>query len=114
MLAMRLEGDVAQQDDLVIAADLFECARQMHRRILVVTLAIILPCTRDAPGCFDQAFSRGFLAEPTQQRLDRRETLGGYRSVPGSAGRGNVTNGQCILPAQGWRSGGGGGGGDRR
>src|SRR3546814_2821188 len=91
MLAMRLEGDVAQQDDLVIAADLFECARQMHRRILVVTLAIILPCTRDASGCFDQAFARGVLAEPTQQRLDRRENLGGYRAIPGAAGWGPVT-----------------------
>src|SRR3546814_11198046 len=88
MLAMRLEGDVAQQDDLVIAADLFECARQMHRRILVVTLAIILPCTRDPPGCFDQAFARGVLAEQTQQRTDRRENPGGYRAFPGEAGRG--------------------------
>src|SRR3546814_15495143 len=78
----------------------------MHRRILVVTLAIILPCTRDAPGCFDQAFARGVLAEPTQQRLDRRENLGGYRAVPGAAGRGHVKHGPGILTAEGWRSGG--------
>src|SRR3546814_19195560 len=78
----------------------------MHRRILVVTLAIILPCPRDAPGCFDPAFARGVLAEPTQQRLDRRENLGGYRAAPGAAGRGPVTHGPGLLTATCGRSGG--------
>ncbi len=117
MLAMRLERDVAQQDDLVIAADLCKGARQVHRRILVITLAIIPPGTCDALRCVEQAFALRVLADPAEQRLDRRENLGGYRAVNGGTGRGHVKHGPGLLTAKGWRSGRGGEGGgpsDRR
>src|SRR3546814_589182 len=68
MFAMRLERNVAQQHDLVIAADLFEGARQMDRGILVIALAILLPRARDAARGVEQAFARRTVACPLDQR----------------------------------------------
>src|SRR3546814_18919784 len=68
MVAMRLERNVAQQHDLVIAADLLEGARQMDRGILVIALAIFLPSTRDAARRIAQALARRVVARPYDQR----------------------------------------------
>src|SRR3546814_14911364 len=67
MFAMRLERNVAQQHDLVIAADLLEGARQMDRGILVIALAIFLPSPRDAARRIAQALARRVVARPIDQ-----------------------------------------------
>src|SRR3546814_16376266 len=46
MFAVRLERNIAQQHDLVIAADLFESAGQMNRRVLAIAVAIFLQIGR--------------------------------------------------------------------
>src|SRR3546814_6198326 len=68
MFAMRLERNVAQQHDPVIAADLLEGARQMDRGILVIALAIFLPSTRDAARRIAQALALRVVARPFDQR----------------------------------------------
>jgi hypothetical protein len=73
----------------------------MHRRILRITLTIILPGPRDALRCVEQAFAIRILADPAQQRLHRRENLGGYRAVNCGTGRGHVKHGPGLLTAKG-------------
>src|SRR3546814_17886234 len=62
MFAVRLERNIAQQHDLVIAADLFESAGQMNRRVLDIAVAIFLPRARDALRRFAQPIARGIVA----------------------------------------------------
>ena len=81
MLAMRLERDVLQQHDLVIAAHFLENSRQMDRRILAVALAIFLPRARHALGRVEQAFAAGIVAGPAEQRADRLLNLFGDRRL---------------------------------
>ena len=85
MLAVRLKGDVAQQHDLVIAADLFEGARQMDRRILAIAAAIFLPRPRDPLGRVEQALARRIVARPFDQRPHRRgDMIGDHDLAVGS------------------------------
>src|SRR3546814_4724558 len=72
MFAVRLERNIAQQHDLVIAADLFESAGQMNRRVLDIAVAIFLPRARDALRRVAQPFARGIVAGPFDQRPHRR------------------------------------------
>ena len=75
MLAMRLERDVLQQHDLVIAADLLEGAAEMVRRILGIAARIFLPGARDPRRRVEQPLAVGIVAGPADQgphRLLRR------------------------------------------
>ena len=62
MLAMRLERDVLQQDQLIIAAHFLELARQVLGRILAVTLAIFLPRPRHPRRGIEQALALWVVA----------------------------------------------------
>src|SRR5690348_16649586 len=70
MLAMRLEGDVLQQHDLVISADLFEGAVEMYRRVLGVPLGIFAPSAGDSARRVEQPFAVGIVTRPADQRAD--------------------------------------------
>jgi hypothetical protein len=78
MFAVRLERDVAQQNDLVIAADLFECPRKMDCGIFLIAPAIISPGARDAPWRVDETFAFRVLADPAKKGFYRGEHLGRY------------------------------------
>src|SRR5438270_13895457 len=71
MLAVRLKGDVLQQHDLVVAADLLEGAAEMHRRILGITAGIFAPSARDAARRVEQTFAVGIVASPPDESADR-------------------------------------------
>src|SRR5690242_15447548 len=71
VLAMRLERDRLQQNDLVIAADLLEGPVEVHRRVLGIALGIFAPGTSDAPRGVEQALTVGIVAGPANERSDR-------------------------------------------
>ena len=71
VLAMRLERDVLQQHDLVIAADLLEGAAEMVRRILGIAARIFLPGARDPRRRVEQALAVGIVARPADQGAHR-------------------------------------------
>ena len=81
MLAVRLKGDVAQQDDLVIAADLFESARQMDRRILEticlkfgggpVGLSTIAVSVGEEPDTIEEAYEPFLIMEGLLERTPK-------------------------------------------
>src|SRR3546814_5653156 len=72
MFAVRLERNIAQQHDLVIAADLFDSAGQMNRRVLDIAVARFLPRARDALRRVAQPFARGIVAGPFDQRSEEQ------------------------------------------
>ena len=67
MLAMRLERDVLQQHDLVIAADLLEGPGEVDRRVLGIAAGIFAPGPRHALRRVEQAFAVGVVAGPADQ-----------------------------------------------
>jgi hypothetical protein len=71
MLAVRLEGDVLEKHDLVVATDLLEGAAEMHGGVLGVAARIFAPRLGDAPRRVEQAFPVGIVAGPPDQRPDR-------------------------------------------
>src|SRR5436309_2744687 len=71
VLAMRLERDALQEDDLVIAADLLKGAAEVDRRVLLIALGIFLPRPGNAAGRVEQAFAVRIIAGPADQRFDR-------------------------------------------
>ena len=77
VLAVRLERDVLQQHDLVIAADFLEGAAKMLRGIFLIAARIFPPRARDAPRRIEQAFAVGVVAGPADQRPDRFATSSG-------------------------------------
>jgi hypothetical protein len=62
MLAVRREADVAQQHDLVVAADLLEGPLQVLARIIEIACEPLLVGARDAPWRSDQGFAIGIIA----------------------------------------------------
>jgi hypothetical protein len=70
VLAVRLERDVLQQHDVVIAAHLLEHPRQVPGGILAIALAIFLPGPRHPRRGVDQPLARRILAGPAQQGAD--------------------------------------------
>src|SRR5262245_56907138 len=76
VFAMRFEPDVAQQDDLVVAGDLFEGPLQVLARIFEITCKPFLVCAHDARRCADKSFALGIIAGPTNERAYRLFRLG--------------------------------------
>ena len=70
MLAVRLERNVLQKHDFVIAADLLEGPGQMHRRVFGIALEIFAPGAGDAARCIEQPFACRVVAGPADQRPD--------------------------------------------
>src|SRR5580692_11579061 len=85
MLAMGLEADVAQHDDLVIAAGLLEGALEVFARIVVVAGEPFLVGARHARRRGAKALTVGVVAGPADQGADRGLGLGARR--PGRTGR---------------------------
>src|SRR5580704_2545314 len=87
MLAMGLEADVAQHDDLVIAAGLLEGALEVFARIVVVAGEPFLVGARHARRGGAKPFAVGVVAGPADQRADRGLGLGARRpDRPGGFG----------------------------
>ena len=68
---MRMERNVAQQDDFVIASDFLERALQVHRRVFLIARAVLLPRAAIAGGSVDQPFALRVITGPAQQGADR-------------------------------------------
>src|SRR5580704_4451892 len=84
MLAMGLEADVAQHDDLVIAAGLLEGALEVFARIVVVAGEPFLVGARHPRRRGAQALAVRIVAGPADQGADRALGLGARR--PGRPG----------------------------
>src|SRR5687767_9646057 len=81
MLAMRLERNVLEEHDLVIAADLLEGPGKVDRGVLFIAAGILLPCSSDALWRVGQPFAVGVVAGPADQRADRVGDLARNRDV---------------------------------
>src|SRR5690554_4392167 len=68
MLAVALERDVLEQNDLVVTADFLESARKMSRRILGIAEAVFLPGARHPRRRVQQALAVGIVAGPADER----------------------------------------------
>jgi hypothetical protein len=86
MLAMALQADVAQQDDLVVAVGLLEGALQQGNGIDAVAGEELLILADDPAGRVDQALARGIVAGPAQQGADGLLGLFTCRSVGRACG----------------------------
>jgi hypothetical protein len=84
MLAVRLEPDVAQRHDFVVALDLLEGPLQHVARILVIAREELLVGAHDTVGGAGQALTTGIIAGPADQRADGG--LGLLARGPGQAG----------------------------
>ena len=82
LCAAKAEDTPAQHDDLVIAADVFETAREMDRWIFHIPHAIFRPRARDARRRIEQAFATWIVAGPFDQRADRVLHMLGYGRFP--------------------------------
>jgi hypothetical protein len=82
MLAVRLEWDVLEQHNLVVAADFMENTREVIGRIFEVALAIFLPRARNALGRIEQAFALGIVACPAEDGAHGLFHLGGHGNLP--------------------------------
>src|SRR5262249_50311494 len=81
VFAMRLERNVLEEDDLVIAADFLEGPAQVDRGILLVAARIFLPRPRNAARGVEQSLSVGIVARPADQCTDGLAYLGGNFAV---------------------------------
>ena len=88
VFAMALELDVAQHDEFVVALDFLEGARQVLLGIQRVAAEPVLVGLDHALGRVEQAFARGVLAGPAQQRAHGLFGLGAGNIVAGVAHRG--------------------------
>ena len=68
MLAVGNKGNIAQQQDLVVTADLLEGALQIEGGILGIAGAIFAPRPRDAFGGVEQPLTHRIVACPADQR----------------------------------------------
>src|SRR5262249_54469 len=71
MLAVGVEGDVAHQHEVVVAADLVEGAVEHLGRALAIPAIKLLVGVDDALGSLDQAFARRVVARKGDQRAHR-------------------------------------------
>ena len=98
MLAMRLERDVLQQHDLVIAADLLEGAAEMVGRILAIAAGIFAPGARDALRRVEQPLAVGIVAGPADQGPHRLlDVVAAPRPCAARATR-SPSSGSASLP----------------
>ena len=67
VLAMRVELDVAQHDQIVVTADIHEGARQRFRRIVVIARKILPKGLGDAFWRVEQSLAAGVIAGPGEQ-----------------------------------------------
>ena len=81
MLAKALEGDVLEEDDLVIAANLLEGPRQMDGRVFGIALGIFAPCLGDAARGVGQPLAVRVVAGPADKGADRLADLARHRAV---------------------------------
>ena len=86
MLAMRLERDVLQEHDLVIAADLLEGAAEMMRGILLIAARIFLPGAGDPRRRVEQPLAVGIVAGPADQGAHRLLDVVGHRDLAAARG----------------------------
>ena len=86
VLAMALEADVGQHDDLVVAVDLLERAREHRLRVVAVAGEELLVGAHDAAGRLEQALARRVVAGPADQRADRVLGLLARRGATTGAG----------------------------
>src|SRR3546814_11737378 len=71
MRAVRLEGNVLQKHDLVIAAHLAEGAAEMGRGVFLIAPAIFLPSTAETRRRIEQPLAGRVYFGPGQQRRHR-------------------------------------------
>src|SRR5690349_7526747 len=71
VLAVRLERDVLEKDDLVVAAHFLERAIQVPRRIFLIALGIFAPRAGHAPGRIEQPLPVRIVARPADESPDR-------------------------------------------
>src|SRR3546814_16818443 len=71
VFAMRLEGDVLQKDNFIIAAHLLECPAEMMSGFFAISLAIFFPGTSDTLGCVEQSFAGGIVSRPARSEERR-------------------------------------------
>ena len=79
VLAKRLEADVAQHDDFVVAAGLLEGALEIFARIVVIAGEPFLIGAGDARRRGQQAFAVRIVAGPADERAHRGLGLGPRR-----------------------------------
>ena len=82
MLAVRLKRDIAQQHDLVIAADLFESPREVMAWIFLVADTIFQPSAGGARGRLDQSLAIRIVADPFDERPESLLDLERNRRLP--------------------------------
>src|SRR5690606_26728575 len=78
-LAMAGEGDIAHEDDVVIAADLPEDAVEDAVGLFAIAGVEFLVGADDAAGRLQQALATGVVAGPGDEGADRRRGLGAAR-----------------------------------
>src|SRR3954447_4239123 len=71
MLAVRLERNVLQKNDFVVAADFLKGAAEMHRRIFGIAAGIFAPRAGHAARRVEQPFPVGIVAGPANEGPDR-------------------------------------------
>jgi hypothetical protein len=106
MLAVALDADVAQHDEIVVAAGLLELARQHLGGIERVARVVFLERIGDAARRILEALACGIVAGPGDQRahgvlrVGARGPLWGQRPFQGYGGLSgrNVVHGCCRRP----------------
>jgi hypothetical protein len=72
MLAVAVDADVTQHDEVIIAAGLVELARKHFGRIDPITGKILFERRDHPPWCLAQPLTRRFVAGPGYERAHRR------------------------------------------
>ncbi len=104
VLAMALDLDVAQHDDVVIALHVLEGAREIFHRVFGIAGKPLLVGIHDALGRVDQAFALRVVSGPCDQGANRF-----FGFLLGRAAkffcalervlRCDGVHGQCVLPS---------------
>ena len=79
MLAVRFESDIAQQHDLVVASDFFECALKVLAGILGITGKPLFIRVNDPRRRPEQPFAVGIVAGPADEGAHGVLSLGAQR-----------------------------------
>src|SRR3546814_4213765 len=88
---MRLEGDVLQKDNFIIAAHLLECPAEMMSGFFAISLAIFFQGPSDTLGCVGQPFPGGIAPRPANERRDCLLHILGPLHFRGSSDRSKET-----------------------